>query len=140
MQEHPEHAAPPHPPLLPMRRKGDRRSAVLGAFLVIILAILTVASSALTLNRQAAFIACAATYSEQAARAFNARTMAAEQDRAALNALVTRVARATTTSPDPAVRRAEVNAALADYVAETAQADRERAATPFPAPPSEVCR
>jgi hypothetical protein len=123
----------------PMRRRGDRRSLIFGAFLVG-LAALTVLLSAISLVRLESLTRCQANYAEQAAEATQARTRAAEDDREALNLLVRRVTDAVASVPDADARRPQVQAALGDYTAAVREADAQREAQPFPAPPSEVCR
>lgn len=125
---------PPTPrPLLPMRRKGDRRNLALG-FAIIALALVTVLSSVASLVRQETAVDCQARYNIRAAEAFDARAKAAGEDRAALNALVREI-----TEARLADDRGRIDRALLAYEAAVQQADERRERSPLPAPPEEVC-
>ena len=80
--------------------------------------------------RQYAFAGCLARYNDRAAVAQQARIEAAEQDRAAQDAMF----RAVVEDPRHSIE------AIRAYTEQREQANQAREANPLPAPPSESCK
>lgn len=82
--------------------------------------------------RQYSLAGCLAEYNNQAAQATGQRSDAAEEDRQALDEMLTTIANAK--------ERGAAAAALRTYVDTRARADAKRAKNPPPAPPSVSCQ
>lgn len=80
---------------------------------------------------QADIVSCQASYAEASATATQARTLAAAEDRAVLDNLITSIATARS--------REDTRAALAAYQSTRAETDRRRDEHPLPALPSTRC-
>ncbi len=88
--------------------------------------------------RQYSLADCLARYSDDNARSSTQRIAAAEQDRQALDEMIGGIAAArSAASPQEAQRM--VSGAFDKYLVARAEADRQRAENPPPAPPSERC-
>lgn len=127
-------------PVMPQQAPRRLAHALVGrviGVLLILLALATLLASALSLQRQEEAVACQTRYAEAVARALNARTQVAAEDRAALVGAVLGVNAVTAT--DPLVREAEVRVALDGYLTAIRQGDERRAQNPLPDPPSVAC-
>ncbi len=87
--------------------------------------------------RQYALADCLSTYSDDNARASAQRLLAAEQDRKALDEMISQVAGARSAPPAEAGR--QVSDAFDKYLRQRAEADAQRKRNPPPPPPSERC-
>lgn len=83
---------------------------------------------------RAAYQRCQVAVNDNLIRSQQARALAAEQDRQAMDDLVANVLAASETR-DPGASLA----ALRDYLNARADADAQRAANPIPVPPSQTC-
>lgn len=136
---HPEMDRTPPPPKPPQPRGGlwawmDSRGvtriiqlvAILSLFLALVVGI-----------RQYTLANCLAQYSDDNARASAERLKAAEQDRKALDIMISAIAGARSVGPEEAQR--QVNGALDTYLSSRTEADEQRRRNPPPDPPSERC-
>jgi hypothetical protein len=106
-----------------------RKSAVEWA--VLAASVIALLLAGLSGYRSATYARCQAGVNEQLVKATNARAAAAEQDRDAMDQLVTDVSNAKTAD--------DSRNALARYRQTRAKADQDRRDHPLPSPPSEHC-
>lgn len=97
-----------------------------------VIAVLSLFLSLVVGGRQYALADCLANYNDQQARASGQRLEAAEEDRQALDTMVSAVVNAK--------ERGDAARALVTYLETRRQSDLKRAQNPPPAPPSEACR
>lgn len=87
--------------------------------------------------RQYALADCIRAYNEDQARSSGQRLLAAEQDRRALDEMISQVAGARSAPPAEAGKR--VSDAFDKYLEQRKAADEQRAKNPPPPPPSVTC-
>jgi len=109
---------------------STRRNRIIG-YSVMVASIFALLMAVYTSYRSAVYTHCQANVNEALVRAQTSRAAAAEQDRDAVDRLVTDVLNARS--------REDSRAALERYRATRAAADAERAKNPIPAPPSQTC-
>lgn len=90
--------------------------------------------------KQYRLASCLASYNDRSAKATAARTVAAERDRNAQDAMWQAFADAGDPQKvPPAQASAYAKAAFEKFLKDRAQANEQRAKNPLPAPPSQVC-
>lgn len=104
------------------------RADVVVGFLLIILAVISVATMSVSLNSQARVVECQATFNQAFADALTERTNAAAQERGAQRALLNSML-------DPNATGESRRAALETYDRVLAEADANRSENPIPARP-----
>lgn len=125
----------PGVPTQPAARGEKSRALVivigLASALVLIAAVVSGLQQASLARRQTTYAHCQAKVNDALINAQNARVVAANQDRDALDRMVSDITRA--------MSRADTEAALARYQQTRAATDAERKRHPLPAPPSQSC-
>lgn len=113
---------------------------LIDALVRIVLVGVVVAGGVVTYQWQE-FAACVADYQDAAAESTRARSAAADQDRAAEDAMWQAFADAgDPTKVKPAEAQQYARAAFQKFLRERADARRQRADNPLPAPPSRTCK
>lgn len=105
-----------------------------------LLAVASMGLSVFVLAKQYQLTDCLAAYNDRSAQATGARTEAAERDRSAQD----RMWQAFADAGDPAKvppdqAQAYAKAAFERFLKDRAEANKQRAQNPLPAPPSQVC-
>lgn len=122
--------SPPHP----YRRSGDRtrRRDKMLALALILLAIGSVATAALAVDRRSALAECQTDYNARVILSIKARQLANDVDRTAIVDLVRTVANVQSSGLPPAVDRERTNMALRHYLDTSAASDAIRRSRPLP--------
>ena len=114
-----------------MKRRVMAGVGALACLLALIGAVWQGISQADLARRQTAYTHCQARVNDAPIKAQNARAVSADQDRDALDQLVSDIIRARSAT--------DTEAALARYQRTRAATDAQRAQHPLPAPPSQAC-
>lgn len=105
-----------------------------------VIAIGSLLLSFFVLGKQVSLTSCVAAYNDRASAATAARVIASEQDRRAEDDMWQAFADAADPSKvPPAQARQHATDAFNQFIATRADARRQRAENPFPAPPSKAC-